>query len=57
MSKDPFVPSHLCEGMTEWATNITFNTLAVEYRGILSHRKQVTEAIENFIVKAEFHYS
>ncbi|MEN8976487.1 alpha/beta fold hydrolase [Acinetobacter baumannii] len=51
MSKDPFAPQNLCQGMQEWAATIEYNQIAAGHWGILSHPEQIAVQISNFILR------
>ncbi|MCU7696969.1 alpha/beta fold hydrolase [Acinetobacter sp. AYS6] len=49
MTKDPFVPEMLCQGLEEWVENIEYNQVEAGHWGILSKPDEVAGHIAQFV--------
>ena len=49
MSKDPFVPAYLCEGMQEWASDLTYSEVKAGHWGILSQPNKIAKNIKQYV--------
>lgn len=49
MTKDPFVPSYLADGMQEWASDIVYTEIAAGHWGILSQPAAVAANITRYV--------
>lgn len=49
MTKDPFVPSFMSQGMEEWVTDVQYSEVAAGHWGIVSHTQQIANTIKSYI--------
>lgn len=50
MSKDPFIPTNLSDGLNQWVNNLQYDEVNAGHWGILSHPEEISTKIMRYII-------